>query len=215
MQRLTEKKMDQKTLIDALNERKEQLQSTLPAKMQVIANKFYPHQNSFSQRLESLSRSSGSRRSKIHVLNQIVSDVRAISSDHIACKAGCANCCYQRVMLSQTEADAIGHKIGRPAKQLPVSYRISTENAYGRATPCTFLKDDRCSIYDARPFVCRNQVNLDVDNLLCSFENWDLGKVKDPNFVGVPMQDPGPPMIAYRALCANDVVGDIRDFFPK
>lgn len=194
--------------------RKAQLDATLPAKTQQIVQAFTPLQKEFDQRVASLLRSNGSPRTKFHALNEIMSDVRAVSAPFSACKAGCSQCCYQRVAMTQGEADAIGYRIGHAAKQLPASYKVPAVEAFSPATPCVFLKNNQCSIYDSRPFACRNLVNLDVDNLLCDFDNWELGVKKDPAFVGFPMQDPGPMLGAYKLLAGKDKVGDIRDFFP-
>lgn len=117
-------------------------------------------------------------------------------------------------MISQTEADTIAHNIKRKAVQLSPTYKLPDMDTFNAATPCNFLVDGECSIYEHRPFMCRNQVNLDRDNLLCSFENWELGKANSSMFTGIPMQDPGPLLIAYRQVSSHDIVGDIRDFFP-
>lgn len=116
--------------------------------------------------------------------------------------------------MSQTEADAISHKIAKQAVQLSSGYVLPEIHEFGKDTPCTFLKDGACSIYENRPFMCRNMVNLDVDPLLCGFENWDLDRTKDSRFTGIPMLGAGPLMEAYQKLASQDKVGDIRDFFP-
>ena len=117
-------------------------------------------------------------------------------------------------MMSQTEADAIGHRIGRPAMQLRADYVPPDLHDFGRETPCPFLVNDACSIYEHRPFVCRNYVNMDQDPLLCGFENLALARAGDPRHTPVPHLDPGPLLAAYRAVSGKDRLGDIRAFFP-
>lgn len=179
-----------------------------------ITRAFAPMRESFDKKLAEVLQRNGSRRIKIHALQTIMSEVREVSKPFMACKKGCSNCCYQRVMLSQTEADSIAYRISRPAKQLPSTYQLPDEKTFSPSTPCTFLVNGECSIYNNRPLMCRNQVNLDSDDLLCSFENWELSKRGDPRAAGIPMQAPGPILQVYQQISAGDVIGDIRDFFP-
>jgi hypothetical protein len=118
-------------------------------------------------------------------------------------------------MLTQTEADAIAYKIKRSAVQLRANYELPEMNAYGADTPCTFLVDNACSIYEHRPFVCRNFTNIDIDPLLCGTENWALQRLNDPRATGIPTLGAGPLLDAFNTISGRDVVGDIRDFFPR
>lgn len=197
-----------------IDNRKQEVSERVPKVMHEIELRFEPYRRQFDQQLARALAANGSRRSKIFAIQKLSSEVRQISAPFAACKKGCSNCCYQRVMLSQTEADTIAHNINKKAVQLSPAYKLPDMEAFDSTTPCNFLVDGACSIYDHRPFMCRNQVNLDKDNLLCSFENWELGRSKSPLFTGTPMQDPGPLLVAYRQVSSRDVVGDIRDFFP-
>ncbi|MFM0610217.1 hypothetical protein PQR05_37575 [Paraburkholderia sediminicola] len=86
---------------------------------------------------------------------------------------------------------------------------------FSRHTPCTFLVNGCCSVYEARSFVCRNQLALDVDALLCQPENIELMAHKHPLATDVPMMTGGPMTEVYRDLVAQDVLADIRAFFPS
>ena len=203
------------TIADEINDRKKQLAVRVPEVMKKIDEAFKPLERKFTIDLQKIVSTSGSRKPKFIAIQKLTSELREITQEFTACKKGCSACCNQRVMLSQSEADAIGHSIKKPAVQLSPKYKIPDQNEFGSETPCTFLSDGACTIYDVRPFMCRNQVNLDKDNLLCGQENWDLGKSNSPKFTGVPMLGPGPVLDVYRAISGQDIVGDIRDFFPK
>lgn len=197
-----------------INDRKVSLGVRVPHVMQKIERAFAPIKPLVEAKLKQSLTDTGSRRGKFVKINRILSDVRAISSPYVACRAGCSACCTQRVMMSQTEAEAIGYQISRNPVQLTQSYVLPEIDTFGSGTPCTFLSNDVCTIYEHRPFACRNLVNLDVDPLLCGFENWELSKAKDSRTTGIPSLSAGPLEEAYRSLCGRDIIGDIRAFFP-
>lgn len=201
-------------VVARIDARKITLATRVPEVMGKIENSFDPYKQKFERELEAVMKGGGSRRHKMAKLQTLVSELRTISQEYAACKKGCSDCCSQRVMLAQTEADAIGYKIGKSATQLGPNYSIPQIHEFGITTPCQFLSDGSCSIYEHRPFMCRNMLNLDVDSLLCGFENWDLNNKQDPRFTGIPMLGAGPLQDAYMKVAANDRFGDIRDFFP-
>lgn len=203
------------TIYERIDQRKAAIAERMPMVMRNIEHEFSKIQPLVNSKLNQVMTENSSRRTKVIKIQELVSDVRSISNQYAACRDGCSTCCTQRVMLSQTEADAIGYKIGLPAIQLKHGYVLPETHEFGKDTPCTFLKNDRCSIYEHRPVMCRNAVNLDVDSLLCGFENWDLDKRKDKRFTGIPMLGLGPLMAAYQKTAGSDCVGDIRAFFPQ
>jgi len=78
------------------------------------------------------------------------------------CSKGCSSCCHTEVSVSNTEVDLImeycnkkGIKINKDylIKQLKSSPGMKRYKAGNSA--CVFLKDNLCSIYEIRPFVCR------------------------------------------------------------
>lgn len=184
---------------------------------QMVAQAFAPHQSKFQQRVQAVVSDNSSSKTKIYKLQQIMSDVRVFSAPYAACKAGCSNCCHMRILISQAEANAIGEAIGVKAAQLPMGSPVKAEDDFGPNTPCTFLLNDQCAIYANRPVQCRNYLNIDVDSLLCSHENWDLAKQRDPASVGIPMLGAGPIMAAYQMVSnsKSGVYNDIRAFFPS
>jgi len=72
----------------------------------------------------------------------------------------CANCCKQvRPTLSEGEVDRLARRLGLPREQLIASCLEKTEKGEDnpwttRSTPCPFLKDNRCSVYEDRPADC-------------------------------------------------------------
>lgn len=72
----------------------------------------------------------------------------------------CANCCRQmKPTFSEKEVDRVAHRLGIERQGLIDTYLERSEADTGnpwqtRATPCPFLKDNRCSIYEDRPGDC-------------------------------------------------------------
>lgn len=89
----------------------------------------------------------------------------------LACKAGCNHCCSARVEAIEPEVFRIAREIAsRPPEEIKAL--IERLRAYvtmpsdvapwKRRTPCPFLVDNLCSIYEVRPGVCRKAHSLDV-----------------------------------------------------
>ena len=97
--------------------------------------------------------------------------------DDIACRSGCAWCCYQQVGITAPQALHIAERL-RSGELImsadealesltALDQRIHGVNKFGRlaaAVPCAFLgDDDACTIYDVRPFACRGANSIDAD----------------------------------------------------
>jgi Fe-S-cluster containining protein len=94
----------------------------------------------------------------------------------VACKAGCAHCCYQPVAVTVPEALAVvehlKHRLSaaelarvanrvaeahaRSSPSRPVAERFSPEH------PCPFLEAGQCSVYEVRPLSCRGMNSRDA-----------------------------------------------------
>lgn len=137
-----------------------------------------------------------------------------------ACRKGCSHCCHIPLTISSVEATLIGVHTGRqPAKPSdPVrldglqdagavavaTQRLRQDSMLG--TPCPFLADGACSIYDHRPIACRVLVNLDDDDLLCQHA---------PGFeASVPYADSRELSALATLAQASSPFADIREFFP-
>ena len=69
------------------------------------------------------------------------------------CRAGCHDCCHQRLSVTPVEADAIRAELTALAPDLRA--RIKDRAEHGQ--DCAALEaDGRCAIYAARPIVCRS-----------------------------------------------------------
>jgi Fe-S-cluster containining protein len=94
----------------------------------------------------------------------------------VACQAGCDSCCYNQVELTPPEALLIGHHIAQhfsdSEKDLLLAHmaRIleiimamgqGESAARRREIPCPLLRNRTCSVYPARPLVCRAMHGLD------------------------------------------------------
>lgn len=87
-------------------------------------------------------------------------------SDHIhrstPCKRGCSGCCHYTVSISEIEIQFIEtNSKKRRAKTL-----LPKGDFHG--TACPFLKNNECSVYEARPYVCRRHHSLAPDSQWCA-----------------------------------------------
>lgn len=86
----------------------------------------------------------------------------------IACGEGCAHCCSLRAEVSVAEVIRLADHLRATrspteldevrARVVETARRIGGMDQDARAeakVPCALLVEDRCSVYEARPFVCR------------------------------------------------------------
>jgi Fe-S-cluster containining protein len=146
-----------------------------------------------------------------------------------ACRKGCNHCCHIPVTLAESEARVIaketGARLATPRNSLDLAalyeqleadderaemefLRFEAEDQarnYGK--PCPFLRGGSCSIYASRPLICRNLLNLDVDELLCKL-------VDSEDAASVPYFD----MSRFKTIASQALMGprlaDIREWFP-
>lgn len=94
---------------------------------------------------------------------------RLLDGKHVACRAGCAACCYQTVKITSTE----GFFIASTARFAPVERAridavaerargLDVGQRYKALFPCSLLdpKTNRCGIYAVRPEPCRTHFSL-------------------------------------------------------
>lgn len=95
---------------------------------------------------------------------------------HLACRAGCGNCCIVNVSVLLPEALAIVDYIEeRPAEIPELRVRldllwtrirgVNDDERVSMRQPCIFLdKAENCSIYPVRPLLCRGVNSTDVED---------------------------------------------------
>jgi Fe-S-cluster containining protein len=93
------------------------------------------------------------------------------NAPQLGCKAGCAWCCHQNVEVTVPEAILIAaHLAGeddpRRARVAAAAATLGGLDAEARrraGKPCPLLVDNRCSVYEDRPLMCRGLMAADAD----------------------------------------------------
>jgi Fe-S-cluster containining protein len=99
---------------------------------------------------------------------QTIDEVVA-TAPRLGCKSGCAWCCYQSVEVTIPEAILVAGELGDPAdrrRQTVLDYADrfrgkSLMERHRARQPCALLVDNRCSVYDNRPLMCRGMMAPD------------------------------------------------------
>lgn len=136
------------------------------------------------------------------------------AAPYVACKPGCTHCCHIQVAITGVEAELLGNKIGvKPARLNPP--RLRPQESFGYNTPCTFLDNGECSIYEHRPFVCRNHSSFELTDEPCRLTNEDGSRR-----TGSTALTPDYPSVKEALNLVVNLVGkteyaDIRDYFPS
>ena len=82
--------------------------------------------------------------------------ISAKYASQMKCQEGCSKCCYTDISIFRVESERIKDWFNslQAEAQAELKALWSTKNELGA---CTFLYKDRCSIYEARPVICRTQ----------------------------------------------------------
>src|SRR5712691_8599990 len=67
---------------------------------------------------------------------------------HLACRKGCDLCCQRKFSVTAVEA----YNIARAFRELPPATRRKVRK---EKSSCAFLVGGACSVYEARPVICR------------------------------------------------------------
>jgi uncharacterized protein len=147
-------------------------------------------------------------RDRIARLHRLADRVSRAVAPYSPCKSGCSSCCYQAVVLPPQEAQYIGSHIKRKAKQ-PKRWITTPQQVehhakqFNTSTPCPFLKDGNCSIYEHRPLACRTHINMTRNADPC-----DLSMVRETAALDLRIFDQ-----ALMRIC-QAYPADLRDYFP-
>jgi Fe-S-cluster containining protein len=105
---------------------------------------------------------SSSYKNFIKQVDASVAGLQAHYSKHLTCKAGCSGCCHHHLSVFAVEADAAREAVEALAPDLRArveehAREVVGREAQGQPVACPLLVDDRCSIYESRPLICRTQ----------------------------------------------------------
>ncbi|GAB2679357.1 YkgJ family cysteine cluster protein [Aliiglaciecola aliphaticivorans] len=102
---------------------------------------------------------------KLRKLYELMEELAVHIGKFTPCSKGCNHCCNYPVTISNIEIKNI--ETGTGIQRKPLIVMQERHNF----TPCPFLKDGACSIYDVRPFVCRRHVTMTETNEWCKPEH--------------------------------------------
>ena len=99
----------------------------------------------------------------------------AAAGEPLACKAGCTYCCHNVVMATAPEIFSAASELRARHDQAFVAGVAGRCDAVGatagiRRSPCPLLHDNLCSVYSARPTVCRKHTSFSVDACIADYE---------------------------------------------
>lgn len=169
---------------------------------------------------------------KVAWLRRDAAEVLRAAEPVSACGRGCAHCCHIGVTVSKAEAEVIGRSIARKVAKPPAERvlnmadmlaaddpherlaRLKKQQAWLRdayhGKPCTFLTPlGACSIYESRPLICRWQISVDTDAMLCELVPQETEPVRVPYLNMTNMH------AVYAANFGDSPMADIRDWFPR
>ena len=92
-------------------------------------------------------------------------DKHISENSNMTCRAGCSACCHQQINISDSEADLIMEEVNKRSIVLD-KVKLSRQANWDKKdyyhkknrphASCVFLQDNKCSIYNQRPAVCRS-----------------------------------------------------------
>jgi Fe-S-cluster containining protein len=95
-------------------------------------------------------------------VDELTARLQTRYSKHLVCRAGCSGCCHHHLSVFAVEADEIRRAIEAASDQTRARIEaqaraVIEREALGEEVACPLLLDDRCSIYESRPLICRTQ----------------------------------------------------------
>lgn len=150
------------------------------------------------------------RRKVIAIANRMTEAL----APYVACRPGCGECCRMNTIIYEHEAIRLAEVSGRTMTRLPFRPRdvVFADGMRFNGRPCPFLVENRCSVYEARPLVCRTHHSLRDDASQCSMD------IPASQQVRPPMYQPDLLEVPYMELNAAynllEPVGNIAEFFP-
>jgi Fe-S-cluster containining protein len=167
-----------------------------------------------SEAVTRIASENASAKSKRRKVIAIANRVTAALAPHVACKPGCSQCCHMNTMIYEHEAVRLAEVSGRTLVRLPFRSLdvVHAEGLKFNGTPCPFLAENQCSVYEDRPLVCRTHHSLREGTDECSMElaaaEQRRPPMYNPDLLEVPYREMN---AAYRPL---EPCGNIGEFFP-
>lgn len=110
---------------------------------------------------------------------RIATEVNDAISPVAACRRGCSHCCRQGLLVFEHEAVLLAKVSGRELVRQPWRRQqevdVDLDSTVG--TPCPFLVNDCCSVYEHRPLFCRLRHSLNDDPDDCAVDSVTGGQV--------------------------------------
>jgi Fe-S-cluster containining protein len=88
--------------------------------------------------------------------SELFEQIQKRHGSKMQCQSGCSKCCYADFSVFVGEALIINHWF-RGLSELDRIALLATWLKPVQAGACAFLRADQCSIYEARPMICRTQ----------------------------------------------------------
>lgn len=82
--------------------------------------------------------------------------VQSKYSAQMKCTEGCAKCCYTDISVFEVESENITEWFNSQSEEKKAELKTLWQTPVS-AGACAFLYNDRCSVYEARPIICRTQ----------------------------------------------------------
>lgn len=82
--------------------------------------------------------------------------VQAKYSAQMKCTEGCSKCCYTDISVFEVESENIKEWFESLSEERQSELKTLWQ-APVNAGACSFLYNERCSVYEARPIICRTQ----------------------------------------------------------
>lgn len=196
--------MNQKEINDVnskLKESNEFIETQSNACYSLFSEDLKEDENTFKQKIKLQNLSNKNKLIKLYNLSDKIMNN---AKNFVACKETCSHCCHINVQITYLEVEHIQKNTGIKANVLNKSKIHNIKDFLGVA--CPFLKENKCSIYQYRPFACRKHLSFDKDNYWCNTQNFIEKPIKQISF---DYEDSYFHITNYN----KTIVGDIRDFF--
>ncbi len=98
----------------------------------------------------------------IEQVNRLAARLSSQYARHLVCRSGCSGCCHHHLSVFAVEAAAVRAAVDALPESLHQQLAQQARDvlkmeARGEPAVCPMLVNDRCSIYELRPLICRTQ----------------------------------------------------------